>query len=298
MKLHGVLPVLHLPYCDDYSIDYDTLRREVEWALGHGVHGLTLAMATEVFRLTDEERADLFARTVEFASGQAPVIASVGGESTLQAVRHTEAANRAGASGLMAIPPALTRCNSDEVVAYFEAILAATDLPLVLQDASGYVGNAIPIETQGALHRAHPGRILFKPEALPFGPTISAIRDAAGEGAIVFEGTGGIALVESYARGVQGTMGGTDLCWALIALWNALETGDDERARRIHEPLATLISMLHNLDAFICVEKFLLRHQGIFSNELVRRPVGYHMDEQTRTELLHLFARIQKECTT
>ena len=53
MKLHGVLPVLHLPYHPDYSIDYGTLRREIDWAIGHGVNGLTLAMATEVFRLTD-----------------------------------------------------------------------------------------------------------------------------------------------------------------------------------------------------------------------------------------------------
>ena len=68
-------------------------------------------------------------------------------------------------------------------------------------------------------------------------------------------------------------------------------------ARRIHQPLASLISMLHNLDAFICVEKFLLRHQGIFPNELVRRPVGYTMDTHTQSEILRLFEGIEEACT-
>jgi len=81
-------------------------------------------------------------------------------------------------------------------------------------------------------------------------------------------------------------MPGADLPWALVALWRALRAGDDTKARAIHEPLVSLISMLPNLDAFLAVEKFLLQHQGIFRNTRIRGPVGYHLDATTAQEIL------------
>ena len=124
--MSGVLPVLQLPYHEDDSIDWDTLRGEVDWAFRHGAHGVVAAMVTEVLRLTDAERDELAARLVEFAGGRGPVVMSVGGESTWQAVRHARAAEQAGVTALMAIPPTNTRAAPAEVLAYYEGILAAT----------------------------------------------------------------------------------------------------------------------------------------------------------------------------
>ena len=194
----------------------------------------------------------------------------------------------------MAIPPCLTRCDEHGLTEYYEAILAATSKPLIVQDASGYVGHSISIQTQGNLFRRYPDRIMFKPEAIPIGPKLSALREATNGQAKIFEGTGGLALIDSYQRGVTGTMPGTDVCWALVAIWRSLESGDHERARRIHEPLAVMVSMQTSLDAFLAIEKMLLVEQGVFKNAIVRRPVGYRLDEETRLEVLRLFDRLRR----
>ena len=53
------------------------------------------------------------------------------------------------------------------------------------------------------------------------------------------------------------------------------------------------MSLQHSLDAFLAIEKYLLVKQGIFSNTLVRGPVGYTLDEPTREEVDRLFELLQ-----
>jgi 4-hydroxy-tetrahydrodipicolinate synthase len=137
-----------------------------------------------------------------------------------------------------------------------------------------------------------PDRVLYKPEANPIGPKLSELREATKGRARVFEGTGGIALVDSFRRGIVGTMPGADLIAGLVPLWRALQAGDAVTADAIHGPLAALISMQTSLDAFLAVEKHLLVRQGIFRNTVVRGPVGFHLDEETRREVDRLFDRM------
>ena len=132
-------------------------------------------------------------------------------------------------------------------------------------------------------------RVMFKPEATPIGPRLSELRDATNGRASVFEGTGGIALVDSFHRGIVGTMPGADLIRAIVALWRALQANDEQKIRQISLPLCALISMQNSLDAFLAVEKYLLVKQGIFRNTLIRGPVGYVLDDETRREVDRLF---------
>src|SRR4029079_9118048 len=99
-------------------------------------------------------------------------------------------------------------------------------------------------------------QVYFKPEAQPIGPRLSALRDSTSGRARAFEGTGGMALVDSYRRGVVGTIPGADLCWAVVALWQALRAGDDSRSYRVLLPLSAIIAMQTSLDAFLAIEKY------------------------------------------
>jgi 4-hydroxy-tetrahydrodipicolinate synthase len=109
----------------------------------------------------------------------------------------------------------------------------------------------------------------------------------------VFEGSGGIALVDSYRRGITGTMPGAEVCWAIVALWQALGDGDQKRVDAINGPLSALISLQTSLDAFIAVEKHLLVRQGVFTSARVRGPVGYRLDPETTAEVDRLYALLR-----
>ncbi len=138
-------------------------------------------------------------------------------------------------------------------------------------------------------------RVYFKPEATPIGPRLSALRDATTGKARVFEGTGGMALVDSFRRGIVGTIPGADLIRGIVTLWRALKSGDDARAYRLSLPISALIALQTNLDAFLAIEKYLLVKQGVFTNTHVRGPVCFILDDETRREVDRLFDLVMRD---
>lgn len=288
-KLQGVLPVFSTPFHEDERIDFETLEKEIHWVYDQGSHGIVMAMVSETLRLSGAERFQLAEAACRFGRERGVVVISVGAESSHTAEEYARHAQASGADAVMAIPPVSVAVAEDELKWYYERIIRAIDIPVIIQDASGYVGKPMSIAMQADLFNKYPERVLFKPEASPIGPRLTALREATEGQAPVFEGTGGIALVDSYRRGVIGTMPGADLIDALVALWQALQAGDEQRVYQISLPLASLIAIQTSLDSFIAVEKYLLFKRGIFKNRVVRGPVGYVLDEETRQEVDRLF---------
>ena len=292
-ELAGVLSVFQTPFHNDESIDFETLAHEIEWLYDHGVDGIVMAMVSETLRLDREERECLAKAACDLGNKRGVVVISVGAESSKQAERYAQHAEGVGADAVMAIPPVSISIGESELLAYYTRIIEAIRIPVIVQDASGYVGKPMPIAMQAKLlDQFGPERVQYKPEASPIGPKLSELRDATKGRARVFEGTGGIALVDSFKRGVVGTMPGADLIRGLVPLWRALKSGDIAKADRIHGPLAALISMQTSLDGFLAVEKHLLVRQGVFKNTQVRGPVGFKLDAETTREVERLFDRM------
>ena len=291
--LRGVLSVFQTPWLEDETLDLETLEREIAWLYDCGANGIVMAMVSETLRLDSEEREQLAAAACRFGKQRGVVVISVGAESSKVAERHAKHAEGVGADAVMAIPPVSIGIGESELLAYYTRIIEAIRIPVIVQDASGYVGKPMPIAMQARLlDEFGPERVQYKPEASPIGPKLSELRDATKGRARVFEGTGGIALVDSFKRGVVGTLPGADLIRGLVPLWKALEAGDAEKADRIHGPLAALVSMQTSLDGFLAVEKHLLKRQGIFKNTLVRGPVGFRLDAETIREVERQFDRM------
>ncbi len=288
----GILPVFQTPFHDDETIDFGTLEREIDWLFERGADGIVMAMVSETLRLATDERQFLAEAACRFARSRGSVVISVGAESTHTAERFARHAANVGATALMAIPPVSIGLSDDEQLRYYERLLNAVPIPLIVQDASGYVGRPMSISLQAQLWREFHPRVLFKPEAVPIGPRLSLLRDATNGQAAVFEGSGGIALVDSFHRGIVGTMPGADLIDGIVALWRALQSGDEARINSIAWPLSALVALQTGLDGFLAVEKYLLHKQGIFDNQIIRGPVGFRLDDETQREVDRLFGRL------
>ncbi|MFO0974965.1 MAG: dihydrodipicolinate synthase family protein [Planctomycetaceae bacterium] len=296
IPLQGVLPIIQTPFSHNDQICEGTLRREIDWAFSMGADGIGSGMVAEILRLTYSERLRLAELMTEFAMGRGSVFAAVGAESTLQAIEYSRAAEKAGCDAVMAVPPLTTKLSPDRMIAYFSSIADAVSIPVIVQDASGYVGQSIPIAVCSSLLEAYDeNKILFKPEGSPIGPNLSALRDATGGRARIFEGSGGILLIDSFRRGITGTMPGMDLLDGIAALWKALKAGDDERAYSIWYPVCGLVALQlqAGLDGFLAIEKHLLVRRGIFPSERRRQPNSWELDEETRKEVDRLFDRMQ-----
>lgn len=284
-EIAGVLPVFQTPFRSDGSIDYEIFERQIDWLFDNGADGAVFGMVSEVLRLSSEERDEIASMTCKLCEGRGVSVISVGAESTATALRHSRHAEDAGADAVMAAPPMLSRLSDQETIGYFMEIAEAITIPLIAQDASGYVGFPLSIDVQAKLYAKLGDKVMFKPEAHPIGPRLTKLMEATGHGAKVFEGTGGLYLIDSYRRGVVGTMPAGDLVWALSSLWKSLTVGDFDRAYRICGPLAQIVSLQTSLDSFVAIEKGLLVRQGVFDNATMRGPVELAIDDQSRDEI-------------
>ena len=297
-SLHGVLPIVHTPFTSDDRIDRATLKREIDWAFELGADGLGTGMVSEILRLTYEERIELTQLIAEYGAGRGAVFAAVGAESGKQALAYSVAAEQAGCDAVMAVPPQTTRLSANGMLDYFRQIADGISLPVIVQDASGYVGQPIPISVCVSLLETYGSdKIVFKPEASPIGPNLSALRDATGGRARIFEGSGGILLIDSYRRGISGTMPGMDLLDGIIQLWKALQRGDDAAAYRVYFPICGIVALQlqAGLDGFLAVEKYLMAKRGVFPSVQRRQPYSWELDAETAAEVDRLFFLMQEE---
>ena len=294
--LHGVLPVLQTPFTGEYQIDAVVLEREIDWAFETGADGVVVAMVSEILRLGASGRWELASLVCQAAEGRGFTVISAGAESTAEAVEFAQHAEGIGASAVMAIPPVSVPLSAAATRDYFASIANSVSIPLIIQDASSYVG--VPIELSvymSLLQQFGAERIYFKPEARPLGPNLSQLRDATHGKARIFEGSGGINLVDCYRRGIVGTMPGTDLLDGIVALWRALEAGDEERIYQLSLPIGALVALQlqAGLDGFLAIEKHLLMKRDLFPNTIQIPPTKWELDPETRSEVDRLFAKLQ-----
>jgi len=285
-QLAGVFNVISTPLDNSDEIDQKILKQEIDWLIKCGSNGAVLAMVSEVLRFSAAERRKQWQLSLEYLSGRIPLVVSVGAESAAIAVGLAKDAQKDGATAVMATPPSAFVASADEVKNYYQRIIEAVDITVIVQDASNYLGAPIELDTYVELiDKYGDERVQFKPEAKPVKERLEQLNKISNNRARVFEGQGGIDLLDTHPLGVKGTMPGAEVPWAIVGLWKALENKDLKSAQAIHTPLAKLISYQTTLDAYVAVEKYLLVKQGVFVNTNQRGPVGFKLDQETKNKI-------------
>lgn len=132
----GIYIPLITPYNADGSVDYAGLARATKFVLDKGADGIYACGGSAEFTLlTTEERKRCLETIIENANG-AEVIAHVGAASTAEAVELARHAAKVGADMLSAVAPYYYGYSFAQVKAYFHAIAHATDLELMVYNAS------------------------------------------------------------------------------------------------------------------------------------------------------------------
>lgn len=147
----GTCTALVTPF-DAYGIDFGALDRLLEAQLSAGVEALVAGGTTgEAATLEREELLALIAHCVRFCNGKAKIIAGTGGNDTKKAAETAKAAAALGADGLLCVTPYYNRCTQDGLLAHYEAIASATELPMILYNVPTRTNVRIEPETCAAL---------------------------------------------------------------------------------------------------------------------------------------------------
>jgi len=131
MKFQGVLFFPVTPFTPDGSLDEERLARHITSGVDAGAGGVFVACGTGEFHaLTSDEIERATRVAVETTAGRVPVLAAAGGPPP---VARDQAARieRAGADGVLLLPPYLVSAPQEGLVRYVEEVTAATALPVI-----------------------------------------------------------------------------------------------------------------------------------------------------------------------
>ncbi len=128
----GLLSFPVTPFNDDFGFNEAQYRENMDWLCGYDVAGLFAAGGTgEFFSLTPAEIEKVVTVAVAETNGRVPVIAAAG-YGTATAKDLTAAAERAGADGVLLLPPYLVHAEQDGLAAHVEAVCNATKLGVIV----------------------------------------------------------------------------------------------------------------------------------------------------------------------
>ena len=127
MQVHGIIPPVVTPMLANEDIDLAGLRKLIDHQIACGVHGIFVMGTTgECYSLSDEEKQQIVATAVAHVNKRVPVYAGTGAETTREAIRHTQMAEREGVDGVSVITPYFVMPNQGEIADHYRRIAAAT----------------------------------------------------------------------------------------------------------------------------------------------------------------------------
>jgi dihydrodipicolinate synthase/N-acetylneuraminate lyase len=129
----GVFPALTTKFTEQDTLDFKMFEKNLEAQLAAGVDGVILGGSLgEASVLSSEELFDLLKFTVDKVAGRVPVVMNIAEGSTRVAVALARSAAKAGAHGLMLLPPMRYKADHRETVTYFKEVARATQLPIMI----------------------------------------------------------------------------------------------------------------------------------------------------------------------
>ena len=291
-EFRGVYAIPVTPFNEDLSVDWESLRKCVEFSVEAGAHGIVLPVnASEGPFLTDAERKEVLKVGIEVVNGAVPVVAGVSGSSTAVSVELTKNAADLGADSVMAMPP---NGAAGQIIWDHYVVIAETGgLPVWIQNNKPPAGPVVPTATMVKLLNEVEHVDYVKEESYLPGQIMTELLDKAGAAVKgLMGGMGGRYLVDEYRRGSCGTMPAGHITDAHVKLWDALDAGgvDDDglqtvtdEARTIWEEMIPSLNFefLFSANAY----KAAYWRRGIIKTPLTRNPANKTLDKLDYEEL-------------
>ena len=148
----GAAVALVTPFHADGSVNYDELRRLIDYQIEHGTDALVIAGTTgESSTLSEEEHSKVIRFAVEVTAHRVPVIAGTGSNSTQTAIMLSQDAERDGADALLLVTPYYNKTTQRGLYQHYKMIAESTKLPIILYNVPSRTGLSIDVETAAKL---------------------------------------------------------------------------------------------------------------------------------------------------
>ena len=286
-RFRGVFTIPVTPFDRHGNLDEDSLKNEVDWCVRAGAHGIVAPVnASEAPTLLDDERKRVTRLVVETTAKRVPVVVGVSGVSTQASVMFTKYARQVGADAVIAMPPYGVRlADPESVFAFYQAVAdAADDLPVFLQNWGGPAGTIMTAHQMTRLMTEIDNVSYLKEETANAGHLMTTVLATAGDACEgIMGGIGGRYLMDEFRRGACGTMPACQTTDVHVTIWNALDAGNLDKARRTFNRLLPLLNMEAAFGPVVYKE--VLKRRGVIANTTLRSRRDSGLDEYDHKEL-------------
>jgi len=285
----GLGIALITPFKADHSVDFDALKRLVEYQIQNGADFFCILATTgETPCLTVEEKVQIKNLVVELNQGRLPILMGCGGNNTAAIVEEVKNTDWRGIDGLLSVCPYYNKPSQEGLYQHFKAIAEASPLPVVLYNVPGRTGINLKAETTVRLANDCPNIVGIKEASGSLEQVDEIIKNKparfdviSGDDALTFP------MIASGAAGVISVIGNA-LPKEFSRMIRYEFKGEYEPARKIHHRFTELYSLLF-VDGNPAGVKALLHEMGFIENEL-RLPLV-----PTRITTMKKMAAILKE---
>jgi 4-hydroxy-tetrahydrodipicolinate synthase len=243
-RFGSVVTAMVTPFRQDHALDLDRAQELASWLVENGSDAVVVAGSTgESPTITHKEKSELFRAVGEAIRGRGKLICGTGTYSTAETLELTQAAEDADADGLLVVTPYYNKPPQRGLIAHFEHIAEATDLPIIAYNIPGRTATRIEHDTLLRLAE-RPNIVAVKDSTGDFKGVSRLMAEAppdfevySGDDWATFGyvclGAVGIVSVASHLVGPQ-----------IRQMIELIQTGDVPAARKIHEDLSPLFNAL------------------------------------------------------
>lgn len=245
-KLQGTTVAMTTPFNDDYSVDFEGLKKLTQMYVDAEVPNVIVAGSTgEFFSMPDEERKKVIKTVVDAAAGKMTVIGCAAHSGTQLTIELTQYCKDIGCDGVMVTPPYYSFSGVEGLKKHYQMVSDAVDIGLVLY----FSGSVLRFPAVSGMVREDficPSE--FK-ELLSI-PSIGAMKDASGnygwhrDICRELEGNMGVRVMGSdgmsyhlwgYTWGSRCFLTGLGNIWPEyeVEFWRDMESGNYDKAHKL-----------------------------------------------------------------
>jgi 4-hydroxy-tetrahydrodipicolinate synthase len=162
LNLHGTGVALITPFHEDLSIDFDNLKKIIDFVIEGGIDYLVVQGTTgESATLTKKEKKEVLAACLKFNKHRVPIVFGLGGNNTLGVLREIETTDFNGIDAILSVSPYYNKPSQAGIIAHYSKIADHSPVPVILYNVPGRTMSNIHFETTLQLSQ-HPNIIGIK----------------------------------------------------------------------------------------------------------------------------------------
>ena len=271
--LKGIVPIINTPFTDDDRVDYESLSRLVEQGIEDGISGCIVpAVASEVSKLSDDERNGLVEEVVRLVAGRIHVIAGVSDPDVRRVRLLAEHAVDNGVQGILCAVPMGLIDDKIGTKDYFLQ-LAEVNMPMLMVQDLHWNGYGMGLDTIMELWDEIESFRCLKLETVPAGYKMSQLIEASGGTMPIGTGWSLPQLIEALDRGTR-FLTTTAVNKPFVHVFRLHEAGRRGEAIVLFNRLLPYLAWaLQHIDVSVHFHKRYCMRRGLFATSGLREPI-------------------------